>query len=86
VLAHGGLIIQTGPGEFVVAGTGVTLSFASSDVGNPLASAVTVREGHFAGGIWKPGRYLNGDEADGKHVHLPMHDFGILRVRLYHYH
>jgi beta-galactosidase GanA len=87
VLAHGGLIVQTGPDEFVVAGTGVTLSFAANDVENPLAGVLEIQEGHFSGGRWKPGRYLNGDETDnGSHIHLPMHDFGILRVRLYRYH
>ena len=87
VLAHGGLIVQTGPDEFVVAGTGVTLSFTANDVENPLAGALEIQEGHFSSGRWKPGRYLNGDETDnGSHVHLPMHDFGILRVRLYRYH
>lgn len=87
VLAHGALILETAPDEFIVAGTGVSLSIASDDPNEPQAHALTVRDGQFLDGVWKPDRYLNGDETDhGTHVNLPMHDFGILRVHLYHYH
>jgi beta-galactosidase GanA len=81
--AHGGLMIQTGPDEFIVAGRGVTLTFATEGASVGLES---VRELRFEGGQWVDGRWLNGDQThQGRHVRLPPTEFGVQRVKLYQY-
>ena len=81
--AHGGLVIQTGPDEFIVAGRGITLTFATKDGSVGLE---TVRELRFENGQWVDGRWLNGDQThQGRHVRLPPSEFGAQRVKLYRY-
>ena len=41
----GGLFISTGPNEFIAAGTGMVVTFASSAPGNPAAGIVSIEEG-----------------------------------------
>ena len=55
------LIINSGPNEFIVAGQGMTITFAANSAGAPLVSLSQVDEGSFADGKWVPGRRLNGD-------------------------
>lgn len=84
--AHGGLIIQTGPDEFLVAGTGMIVYFGTSGIADPIAGIESVWEGRFVKGAWVPGRCLNGDETNqGRYLRLPSGAFSILKVRLYHY-
>jgi beta-galactosidase GanA len=81
---HGGLIIALAPDEFLVAGTGLTITFAPRGPGAPSAGILSVQEGRFEGGRWIGGRWLNGDEDhQGRHLRLPTGEFGIQRVRLY---
>jgi beta-galactosidase GanA len=81
--AHGGLVIQTGADEFIVAGRGITITFATKDGAVGLE---TVRELRFENGQWVDGRWLNGDQThQGRHVRLPPSEFGAQRVRLYRY-
>ncbi|PHY17205.1 hypothetical protein CSW59_19420 [Caulobacter sp. BP25] len=81
--SHGGLMIQTGPDEFLVAGRGVTFTFATKGASVGLES---VRELTFQDGKWVDGRWLNGDQThQGRHVRLPPSDFGVQRVKLYRY-
>ncbi len=85
--SHGGLIIQTGPDEFIVAGTGMIVYFGTSGVADPLAGIESVWEGRYVNGAWIPGRLLNGDETNqGRQLRVPTGQFTIHRVRLYHYH
>lgn len=83
---YGGLIIQTGPEEYLVAGQGLTVTF--QPVGDGLAGLDQVREGRFdAGGAWVPGRVLNGDQThQGRRMMLPPGKWQIQKVRLYRYH
>ena len=88
---HGGLIIQLAPDEFLVAGTGMNITFGVRDSANggekSLAGIDSIWEGHFAKGIWTPGRNLNGDDDNqGRSLRLPGNEFVIRRVRLYQYH
>jgi beta-galactosidase GanA len=84
--SHGGLIIQTGPDEFIVAGTGMIVTFGTSGIADAIAGIESVREGEFVKGAWVPGRWLNGDETNqGRHLDVPAGTFSIFRVRLYHY-
>lgn len=81
--SHGGLVIQTGPDEFIVAGRGITLTFATEGASVGLES---VRELRFEDGKWTDGRWLNGDQThQGRHVRLPPTEFGVQRVKLYRY-
>jgi beta-galactosidase GanA len=85
---HGGLIIQTGAEDYLVAGQGITVTFAPVGAGPPLAGIDNVWEGTFdAHGAWVPGRLLNGDQThQGRHLRLAPGDFQIQHVRLYRYH
>ena len=84
--AHGGLIIQLDDEEFLVAGTGVTLTFAPADGSDTRVGIDRIHDGRFVDGVWTPGRLLNGDEShQGRHLRLPPGDFGIQQVRLYTY-
>ena len=84
---HGGIIIQTGEGEYLVAGQGMTVTFAPIGAGPPLAGIESVWEGSFdPRGVWVPGRLLNGDQThQGRHVRLAPGAFQIQRVSLYRY-
>jgi hypothetical protein len=52
--AHGGLIIQTGENEYLVAGTGMIITFGTR--GKALAGIDSIWEGHFVNGTWVAGR------------------------------
>ncbi|QIP12154.1 DUF5597 domain-containing protein [Spirosoma aureum] len=82
----GGLIIQTAPDEFTVAGTGVVITFSSDKPEAPIAGIVRVDEGKYVDGKWQPGRRLNGDQDhQGRHVRIPVGEYGIQKVKLYRY-
>ena len=81
----GGLVLATAPGEYVVAGTAVTLTFASTVPGQ-RAGILSAEEGRFVDGRFENIRWLNGDEThQGRHVRLEPGRFSIQRVRLYLY-
>ena len=82
---HGGLVIWLGGEDYLVAGSGITLTVEPVD-GKGRFGLDQVDEGRFADGKWIPGRRLNGDQThQGRHVRLPPGDFGIQKVRLYRY-
>ena len=85
--AHGGLIIQTGSNDFLVAGIGMVITFATSGKSAALAGIDSIWEGSFLNGTWTPGRELNGDDDNqGRYLRMPAGEFTIRRVRLYRYH
>jgi beta-galactosidase GanA len=85
-IAHGGLLIQLGPEEYLAAGSGVVLEMTPISPGPPIAGIESIWEGRFVGGRWVPGRLLNGDEShQGRHLRIPPDDFGIQRLKLYRY-
>ncbi|MGA7340563.1 MAG: DUF5597 domain-containing protein [Terracidiphilus sp.] len=85
--AHGGLIVQLGEDEFLVAGTGMIVTFGASAGGKNLAGIDSIWEGSFVNGVWTPGRNLNGDDDNqGRYLRMPKDSFAIRRVRLYRYH
>jgi hypothetical protein len=73
-----GLIIELGPEDFVVAGSGFKLSFREMEGWQRDAQILTLEEGTFEGERWVSARRLNGDEL---HVELPEQS-RILRVRV----
>jgi beta-galactosidase GanA len=62
-----GLIIATGPNEFLGAGKGFRVKFEPRSPGQPHAGIGYVEEGKFSDGTWVRGRRLNGDENDQGH-------------------
>lgn len=86
VFPAGALVIQTGPDEFILAGTGTTVTFAAPTPGNPILGILNCSEGTFVDGVWKHGRWLNGDQThQGRHVQLELGRFSVQRVKLYRY-
>ena len=83
----GGLIIQTGPSEYIVAGKGLDLYFIPKDT--LLRVAIdAVDEGIFKEGVWLPERRLNGDEThastwDGTGLKLDDRKASIQKISLY---
>lgn len=81
----GGLIIQTAADAFIVAGTGIVVTF-SSDLPDQLIGILAIEEGNYVNGQWSPGRRLNGDQShQGRHLRIPTGEFGIQQLRLYRY-
>ena len=85
-LLSGGLVMATGPDEYLFAGTGLTITFETGKPGDPIVGLLSVDEGKYVNGQWIQGRRLNGDQThQGRHVRLPPGRFGIQRVKLYRY-
>ncbi|MCL4833552.1 MAG: DUF5597 domain-containing protein [Caldilineaceae bacterium] len=70
-----GLIIATGPDEFLGAGFGFRVRFRGLPPGPALAGIVAVDEGEFREGEWVAGRRLNGDET-GRGHYWRFYDYG----------
>lgn len=84
--AHGGLIIQLGTDDFIVAGSGMIVTFGVRGDAHVNAGIDSIWEGKYVNGVWKPGRNLNGDDDNqGRYLRLPSDQFAIRRVRLYQY-
>ncbi len=84
-LPAGGLVIAMGPDEFVIAGTGITVTFESPVAGENLG-ILNVQEGRYVDGVWQGGRWLNGDQThQGRHLRLEPGRFAIQRIKLYRY-
>ncbi|MGD9636268.1 MAG: DUF5597 domain-containing protein, partial [Pirellulales bacterium] len=84
----GGVIIHEGPGEYLIAGTGLIVTFAPAapNADHEQAGILSIEEGHFKNRAWKVARYLGGDEShQGRHVRIPPGQFGSQRIKLYRY-
>lgn len=85
-LPSGGLLIATGPDEFLLAGTGITAVFSDRSGARDQVGLASVEEGRFVDGSWTHVRWLNGDETNqGRFVRIPPGQFEIQRVKLYRY-
>lgn len=81
----GGLMIALGDDEFLFAGIGLTVTFASTELGQQ-AGILSCAEGRYENGEWKHLRWLNGDQThQGRHVRLEPGRFTLQRVKLYRY-
>lgn len=58
-----GLVIAIAPDTFVMAGANYSIRFGSGRAKPGSTAWLSIEEGEFHGGQWKPGRRLNGDEA-----------------------
>jgi len=86
-LIAGGLIIQTGSQEYLVAGKGLDIFFIPKDTSMRVAIDA-VDEGIFKEGVWLPERRLNGDEThastwDGTGLKLDDRKASIQKISLY---
>jgi beta-galactosidase GanA len=85
----GGLIINIGPQEFIVAGKALDVFFIPK-VDSFRVAVDAVDEGTFKEGKWVSERRLNGDEvhastSSGTGLKLPSHKVSIQRISLYRY-
>jgi len=79
-------IIQTGDDEFFVVGTGIVVTFKSTENNDLNVGLLKVDEGRFENGEWKVIRHMNGDQThQGRHVSIPVENYSIQRVKLYAY-
>jgi beta-galactosidase GanA len=60
----GGVALQLGPDEFLVAGSDVRMRFALVGAGGGNVQYLSVEEGTFVGGAWQMRRRWNGDQSD----------------------
>ncbi|MGC4101871.1 GH35 family beta-galactosidase [Ferruginibacter sp.] len=79
----GGMILQTAPGEFLVAGTGIVVTFENTDK-NLVTNIAAVDEVRYENGKEIKGRRMNGDQDhQGRHVRFSVGEWGIQKVQLY---
>jgi hypothetical protein len=82
----GGLIICEGPNDFLIAGTGLIVTFKPRGDESLSAGIVSIEEGSYIDGTWTRNRWLGGDEShQGRHLRIPPGQFGIQRIKLYRY-
>lgn len=82
----GGILLSTGPDEYVAAGNGIIVTFRPDSPGDSIAGIGNIQEGRYEGGQWVGGRWMNGDQShQGRHLRIPTGSFGLQRVRLYRY-
>lgn len=81
-----GLIMATGPDEFIGAGKGFRVSVASASAGRSRVGIASIDEGAIEDGNWVPGRRLNGDENDqGSFWRFDSRKVNTEKVKLYHF-
>lgn len=86
--SHGAMmVIQTEPGQFLIIGCGLTVSFfRDPDTDNQLAGIASVDQGTRLGDGWATERRLNGDQTDqGRALQTDAHEIRVYRVNLYAY-
>lgn len=82
----GGLVISVGPDEFILAGTGLIITFETGTPSDTSVGILSAQEGKYVNGQWAPGRWLNGDQThQGRQVRLVPGKFDIQRVKVYRY-
>lgn len=83
----GGLVIATGPDEFLIAGMGIATTFRLREPNASQVGLLSVEEGRFVDGQWTHLRWLNGDQTNqGRHVRNEPGRFTIQRVKLFQFH
>jgi len=83
---RGGIVVALAPDEFLIAGTGLVVTFEPVGAGAPIAGILTADEGRYVDGRWVRGLRMNGDQThQGRHVSLGTGEFTVQRVRLYRY-
>jgi hypothetical protein len=81
-----GLVINTAADEYLVAGTGFTISFEAKPGEPRNVDFISVDEGWYVDGEWKPGRRMNGDDTVGaKFGFVYGTELALRRAKLYSY-
>jgi hypothetical protein len=81
-----GLIIATGPDQFIGTGSGFRVAFRSTEQERVQVGIGTIDEGEYRAGTWIPGRRLNGDENDqGRRWRFSNQRISIERCTVYRY-
>jgi hypothetical protein len=94
-----GILMATGPDEYLLAGDNLQITFTPNTPGPPIAGIARQENGHFENGKWVVTRYLAGDDSvlrydistvagmgqSGSGVRLSAPDRGIQHVKLYRY-
>jgi len=76
-------IIQTGKDDFMVAGTGIVITFASA-AKQMVANIASADEVRYENGVEIKGRRMNGDQDhQGRHIRIPVGEWGIQKVSVY---
>ena len=82
----GAIIIQEGDNDFIIAGTGIVVTFAVNNANNVSAGILKADEGKYVDGKWIAGRRMNGDQDhQGRHIRIPVGEWNIQKVTLYQY-
>jgi beta-galactosidase GanA len=82
----GAIIIQENENDFIIAGTGVVVTFAVNNNDKISAGILQADEGKYVNGKWIAGRRMNGDQThQGRHIRIPVGEWNIQKVKLYQY-
>jgi hypothetical protein len=82
----GAIIIQENNNDFIIAGTGVVVTFSVNNAPNISAGILQADEGKYADGKWLTGRRMNGDQDhQGRHIRIEAGEWNIQKVKLYQY-
>jgi hypothetical protein len=82
----GAIIIQENDNDFIIAGTGVVVTFSMNNQENKSVGILQAEEGIYKESEWIPERRMNGDQDhQGRHIRIPVGDWGIQKVKLYQY-
>ena len=72
--------------DFIIAGTGVVVTFTVNNADNKSVGILQADEGIYINGKWIPGRRMNGDQDhQGRHIRIPVGEWSIQKVKLYQY-
>jgi hypothetical protein len=79
------LVIEAGPSQFYIAGSGLSVSFARDpDTDNKLSGIASIEEVNRVNGNWIAVGRLNGDQSNqGRQLQMDPHQIHIYRILLY---
>ncbi len=79
----GGIVMQMASDEFIVAGTGLVVTFEDTDIAF-VTNIASADEVFYKDGKEIKRRRMNGDEDhQGRHIRFPVGEWGIQKVKLY---
>ena len=82
----GGIIIQEDDNDFIIAGTGIVITFEVNNKNDKSVGILQADEGMYINGKWISGRRMNGDQDhQGRHIRIPVGEWSIQKVKLYQY-
>lgn len=80
------IIIETGPDEFYIAGSGIVVTFKSLKNNTLNTGILKVDQGRFDNDVWRTIRHFNGDQThQGRHLRISVGDYEIQKLKLYIY-